>query len=667
MPPETMSLMSEHLEDLRRSGLSDNAIAELQIEAIGPGDIKIPGVASAYRLPYFNLDGSTNCFERWRLFPPVKTEDGTRKYHQEFGTDPHLYCPPFLKWASVASRANCPVACAEGEKKAAKACQEGLITFGVGGVWSWRAKLDTGERLVLPTLDLFVWSGRSVEVVPDSDAWRPEKALDILSGFYALGQELIQRGASVRFVVLPERDGVKVGLDDWLVKVGAEWQHLWPKLERISLDDPSLKKVAAWWQRWRAKEAERDAAREPEQPAIQRIGSLLQFDWPRHGIRIMLDRLKESRERATAELTASVNGVALLTNASLNLKAPRTRNEFAKALAAKHPAAPWPSIIETICQRAVEIVREGDPVQHIAPGVEVEPLSFQLNPLVYAGRSTIVFSDGDNLKSYTGLFGGLCVDTGAKLAGLHGVRGRVLYLDYEAEHGDHVRRANCLRTAHPELAQADIFYWRCAVPLPDLAPQLHRFVAQHALKLLIVDSLALACGGDPQAPDTAIRFFQALRHLRCATLTIAHVPKNAEQPNIFGSVFFRNLARSCWELKKLHEPGTHEVRLGLFDTKHNLDGGHKPLGFRVTFAPDSTAFTSLDVAEEPGFAGGLPVIERVQKALAQVGQATAEELSGLTGISLGVMRNALSRENGRAVEPCEKKGKAFVWKLTENT
>ena len=43
-----------------------------------------------------------------------------------------------------------------------------------------------------------------MEIVPDSDAWRPEKEKDVLAGFYALAMELKERAAHVVFVELPE-------------------------------------------------------------------------------------------------------------------------------------------------------------------------------------------------------------------------------------------------------------------------------------------------------------------------------------------------------------------------------------------------------------------------------------------------------------------------------
>jgi hypothetical protein len=159
-----------------------------------------------------------------------------------------------LNWRELAADASQTLVISEGEKKAAKACQEGLPTIGLGGVWNWRQRCKSGERLTLPSLDEFVWPGRAVWLLPDSDGWRPNKLFDVLAGMYALGQDLAQRGAVVRFKRLPELLGVKVGLDDWFKVEAGQWTTTWEHLEGIALDDPRFKRLAAWYQQWRAQQ-----------------------------------------------------------------------------------------------------------------------------------------------------------------------------------------------------------------------------------------------------------------------------------------------------------------------------------------------------------------------------------------------------------------------------
>ena len=251
MSDQEFPLHPEHRADLHKSGLSEDTIRHLRVSAVRPHDIKLAGVSSAYRLPYCDLDGKVLDFERWRLFPPIITADGhTRKYHQAAGSTPYLYLPPLLDWRAVAADPSRLLVITEGEKKAAAGCQGGLTVAGNAGVWCWRMKLEHGERLVLPEFDQFVWAGRRVEIVPDSDAWRPDKIMQVLAGFYALGMELTQRGAHVQLVQLLDKSGRKVGLDDFMVSEASQWRDFWDRLERWDLSDHRLKKLAAWYQRW---------------------------------------------------------------------------------------------------------------------------------------------------------------------------------------------------------------------------------------------------------------------------------------------------------------------------------------------------------------------------------------------------------------------------------
>jgi|LNFM01.2.fsa_nt_gb hypothetical protein len=247
-------LHDDHLKDLIKSGLSDVTIARLGFKAVRPHDIKLSNVVSAYSIPYFDMEGQTNGFSRQKLFPPRKTTDGhTQKYSQPEGSSTHLYLPPLVNWLELALDPTKAIVITEGEKKSAKACQEGLTAMGVAGVWCWRSKIDNGEAITLPVLDEFNWKARRVEIVPDSDAWRPEKLLGVLSGFFALAKDLERRGARVLLVKLPDGIAGKTGLDDWLCN-DIEPKASFEQLERLDLGDERLNRLTAWHQRWRRRQ-----------------------------------------------------------------------------------------------------------------------------------------------------------------------------------------------------------------------------------------------------------------------------------------------------------------------------------------------------------------------------------------------------------------------------
>jgi len=72
---------SEHLADLRKSGLSDETIEQAGLSSVRPNDISkvtaVPGVTSLLAIPY------DDDFTRYKVFPPglkTKTKSGHLRY-----------------------------------------------------------------------------------------------------------------------------------------------------------------------------------------------------------------------------------------------------------------------------------------------------------------------------------------------------------------------------------------------------------------------------------------------------------------------------------------------------------------------------------------------------------------------------------------------------------
>lgn len=130
------SLDPAHIADLRQSGLTDSTIDLMHCEAVRPKEIPIESALSAYRLSYFNIDGTLNCFSRLKFVPEVVAADGKKmKYWQEKGSLPHLYLPPLLNWRTVAKDPKAILTIAEGEKKRRQ---------GVNRALSWQGSAESG-------------------------------------------------------------------------------------------------------------------------------------------------------------------------------------------------------------------------------------------------------------------------------------------------------------------------------------------------------------------------------------------------------------------------------------------------------------------------------------------------------------------------------------------
>lgn len=235
---------------MRKSGLTEETIQALGLYSARPGDIpKLvrfdpPGVQSVLVFPYPGEDG----FCRVKVFPAYRDKDGhTVRYLQRPGSGVRLYRPPLAE--QVRPDPTIPLGWVEGEKKAAKACQEGVPCYGLGGLWNW---LEEGKAI--GALDTIAHVEREETIVPDSDVWsRPE----LLKAVYAFGKELEARGAKVSVVLIPPGpQGEKRGLDDYLVAMerqGIPAEEALATLKRIPLTHKAFSRTAAWWKEWVAR------------------------------------------------------------------------------------------------------------------------------------------------------------------------------------------------------------------------------------------------------------------------------------------------------------------------------------------------------------------------------------------------------------------------------
>lgn len=662
-----MSLSQEHIKDLKASGLTDETIAACQFTAVRPHDIKLQGVESAYRITYFNLNGRPNNAERWKLFPPIIRSDGKQKYHQPKGTAPHLYLPPLLNWQELAADPKKPLTITEGEKKAASLSQHGVPTIGIAGCWSHGQRDEKGERLTIPTVDQIIWKGRDVELIPDSDVWRSDKQ-QALSGFYALGMELVQRGATVRFVVLPEAGQGKVGVDDFLVKSGAQWEKYWPALERIALDHQRLVKIAKWWQGWREKQALQHSLQLGSQDLMEVVdlAGSFQVSFPGHQVTLSFQRLSENARGVSAELTVMVGQVELLGDTDIGLKSDSSRDKLARSLSRTTAAIPWKRLLERACAEVLKRHRRGEPIIELEPADSIHT-PFVLNPIVYLGHQTLIFAPGGSYKSFLTLYIALLAMAGLRQNGIGAIRTNVLYLDWELDNKTVGARLKALHTGHPELAPYRPVYRRCTQPLHLEAPYIAAEVAQRHIGLVIVDSAALACGGDLHSPESAIKLQQTLRRIGCASIVLAHVSKSTaegQDKSAYGTVFFRELARNVWELSR--PEGSDRVVLSQTGTscKNNFGPKQGPLGFSLHFSPDRVRISSFNPADEDesGFEDKLPLHERMRRLLADGTRRSSKEIAEELHASESSVKSTLSTNHQLFIrEGSYHKGK---WTLT---
>ncbi len=201
-----LSLAPEHYADLQKSGLSDDTIQEADIKSVPPGLINkklgfnVYGLASMYQIPFD--DG----YCRYRVFYESgkgldKSGKPKPKYLTQKNLGNRLYIPAQAEL--ILNDISIPLEITEGEKKALKACQEGLYCIAVTGLWNWKIK---GKNELIPDFDKIKLDGRTVILTPDNDWLKPNRngyKKNLEQSVHRLSHLLIDRGAKIYLRELP--------------------------------------------------------------------------------------------------------------------------------------------------------------------------------------------------------------------------------------------------------------------------------------------------------------------------------------------------------------------------------------------------------------------------------------------------------------------------------
>jgi len=220
----------DHWNDLKRSTLTDDTISRAGFRSVPPCDIQktigsylAKRVDSVLEIPY----NHNSNFSRLKLFS--STGSPIFKYFQTKGSKSHLYYPP--NSVDRIENSDEDLCFCEGEKKSLAMWQRGYCAAGISGCHSWKDSFSLDIKL-LDDFDRIPLDGRPVVVIPDSDF---ETNLSVRSGYLYFANLLLQRGARVWFVIVPEKDGLKQGVDDFLYHDGDLDSLLSSKI-RVDLD-----------------------------------------------------------------------------------------------------------------------------------------------------------------------------------------------------------------------------------------------------------------------------------------------------------------------------------------------------------------------------------------------------------------------------------------------
>lgn len=231
-----LHLNAKHTEDLRKSGLSDDTIRACDFRTESDSNRiarclawKSPAkvLGTCLLIPFYGADGRPLDYVRAKPDEPFLSRKARAagqkpaKYLSPYGRESRAYFPPGTR-AAVLADASIPLMITEGEKKAAKADQEGFRCIGLVGVFNF-AKKRTGDPESIPQfiddLEGVDWRDRPVYIAYDSDILDND---NVRLAEWRLARLLGRHGAVVKVLRIPSAaDGSKQGLDDFLVAKGA--------------------------------------------------------------------------------------------------------------------------------------------------------------------------------------------------------------------------------------------------------------------------------------------------------------------------------------------------------------------------------------------------------------------------------------------------------------
>ena len=214
-------LLTEHFRHLSEgSGISFEVIKERGYRSLlGKNELEKLGFSSSQRrapgilIPLWGVEGTEAGYQFRPDNPRSDTRGRAIKYESPIGSANRLDCPPRCRKALEDPRT--PLWITEGSKKADALTSHGACAISLTGVWGFKGKNQYGGITILSDWDQIALKERVIYLTFDSDVVTKEPVRKALEH---LGEYLMRKGARLSVVYLPQDNGQKVGIDDYLLK-----------------------------------------------------------------------------------------------------------------------------------------------------------------------------------------------------------------------------------------------------------------------------------------------------------------------------------------------------------------------------------------------------------------------------------------------------------------
>lgn len=282
-------------------------------------------------------------------------------------------------------------------------------------------------------------------------------------------------------------------------------------------------------------------------------------------------------------------------NSRLGFTSPTSKTAAVKECTAAVQDIPWRSVIERSIEAVTKLIEEGDPIAWLDEGDAVlQDRPYAVEKLIRTGEPTLFYGLGGVGKSHISQGLAASLTLGKPLMGFESIQCKMLALDYEDDETNWRYRMQLLANGFGLSQRPRVGYKSAAASLVSLHDGLARQIHDEGIEGMIIDSVAMACGGDAERQEYATAFFRALRSLRLKVIILIGHHTKAEDRYPFGSVFWWNTARSIWLVKAPEDQTAGSKELGLLHRKINNGMTQPSLGLKMTFGETYTKLERTD-------------------------------------------------------------------------
>jgi hypothetical protein len=393
--------------------------------------------------------------------------------------------------------------------------------------------------------------------------------------------------------------------------------------------------------------------------------------WPKDGIIVDAERFTDKGQAEVTIWWDNHDFRMLVAKDRIDLLSPHSKRAFLSQVRNANNALRylhWDWIVRCLAWKVLDTARRTQPVEEVWPDEKsILTPDYLVRPLLYLDHPAIFFGDYASFKSTLALIAAFIVQLPYPDNGLGWElqdtkqSTNVLYLDYEGDKVTFTKRWSAIwngfkAKAKREGKDADLpempcLYQHMETPLANVADSILALVIERKVRLIIVDSLGLAAGGQLNDPEPALLYSGALRRFGITSISIAHPSKDPllKQKSVFGSVFFSNLARSIWicKVEGEREPGDTEAIVSMKQIKASYSEIHGALGYQFQFT-DKLIEAKQTGLEGTKLASELSIGRQIEYALRE-GNLTANAIAEAIGKDVRTVQVTLNRMKGKRV------------------